>query len=95
MYRVGGQFSMLFFSGTPRLSSNRAGDQSLMRVLLRFGWDDEEPPLVLVGIVVSRLYMNSGGLAVGIAGTGCSPTSCAVPQCEGVAHGKSAKVLIS
>ena len=36
----------------------RACDQSLMRVLLRVGGDDEEPPLVLVGIVVSRLYMS-------------------------------------
>ena len=56
------------FFGTPRMSSIRAGAQSLTRVLLRFGGDDEEPPLVLVGIVVSRLYMRSEGLAVGLAG---------------------------
>ena len=68
------------FSGTPRLSSIRAGDQSLMRVLLRFGRDDEEPRLVFVGIVVSRLYTSSGGLAVGLAGKDCSSTSCAVAE---------------
>ena len=33
---------------------------------------------MLVGIVVSRLYMSSGGLAVGLAGRVCSSTSCAV-----------------
>ena len=65
---------------TPRLSSIRAGDQSLMRVLLRFGRDHGEPPLVLVGIVVSRFYMSSGGLAVGVAGKDCSPTWCAVAK---------------
>ena len=33
-----------------------------------------------VGIVVSRLYMSSGGLAVGLAGKDCSLTSCAVAE---------------
>ena len=51
-----------------------------MRVLLRFGGDDEEPPLVLVGFVVSRLYMSLGGLAVGFACKDCSFTSCAIAK---------------
>ena len=33
-----------------------------------------------VGVVVSRLYMSSGGLAVGLAGKDCSSTSCAVAK---------------
>ena len=45
------------FFGTPRLSSIRAGDQSLMRVFLVFVGQ------TFVAIVVSRLYMSSGGLA--------------------------------
>ena len=69
----------LFF-GTPHFSSIRAGDQSLMRVLLRFRRDDEEPPLVLVGFVVSRLYTSLGGLAVGFACKDCSFTSCAIAK---------------
>ena len=79
MCRVGGQFSVLFVPHHVS-SSIRAGDQSLMRVLLRFWRDGREPPLVLPGIVVSRLYMSSGGLAVGFAGKDCSPTSCAVAE---------------
>ena len=59
------------FLGTPRLFSIRASDQSLMRVLLRFEEDDEEPRLVFVAIVVSRLYMSSGRLAVGFALEDC------------------------
>ena len=35
---------------------------------------------MLVGIVVSRSYMTSGGLAVGLPGKDCSPTSCAVAK---------------
>ena len=81
MYRVNGRvLRVALFFCTPRLSSIRAGDQSLMRVLLRFGADYEEPPLVLVGLVVSGLYMRSGGLAVGLAGKDCSTTPCAVAK---------------
>ena len=61
-----------------RLSSIRPGDQSLMRVLLGVGRDDEEPRLVLVATVVSRWYNSSGVLAGGFAGKDCSSTSCAV-----------------
>ena len=35
---------------------------------------------MLVGIVVSRLYMSSGGLAVGLAGKDGSCMSCAVAE---------------
>ena len=54
-------FPCCLFFGT-RLSSIRAGDQLLMRVLLQIGGDDEKPRLVLVPLVVSRLYMSFGGL---------------------------------
>ena len=46
-----------------------------MRVLLGFGRDGEEPRLVLVAAVVSRLCMSSGVLAGGLAGADCSSTS--------------------
>ena len=39
---------------------------------------------MLVGTVVSRLYMSSERLAVGFAGKDCSPTSCAVAK--GLCH---------
>ena len=54
---------------------------SAHHVCLRFVLcDQEEPPLVLVGNVVSRLYVSSGGLAVGLDGQDGSPTSRAVSK---------------